>query len=98
MKTREKPSGWTIAWLAWLIAFAVIEVPAVVFGKGASLTSHIRRRWFDETWERVVLAVAGVLLFVAHFAFGAPAWWSVIIGIVVCSGIIVAAEIRHAKQ
>ena len=96
--SREKPSGWTIAWLAWLLAFVVIEIPAALWSKGGTLSAHIWRRWFDELWERILLASWGVILFVAHFVFEAPAWWSVILGAVGVAAVIIAAEIRHGMQ
>lgn len=96
--TRERPSGWTIAWLLWLGAFVAIEIPAAIWSKGGTLSEHVWWRWFDETWERWLIGASMTLVAIAHFMFEASAWWSVIIGLVGCTIVIVLAEIRHQAK
>ncbi len=56
-------SGWTVAWIGWLLMFAVIEGVAIIRKeKGDTLSEHIWK-WFrirdkpqQWTWRRIALA------------------------------------------
>jgi hypothetical protein len=71
---KHRPSGWSVAWLGWLLAFLFVELPgAILPGKGETLSEHVWR-WFP-TWPRRVIFAAFWLALGAHFVFGASAWW-----------------------
>lgn len=69
-------SGWTVAWLLWLAAFAAIELPAILNKtRGDTLSEHVWK-WFrindkprQWTARRAVLAVFMAWLMV-HFVGG----------------------------
>ena len=69
---------WTLAWLLWIAAFAVIEGAALVNDKrGDTLSEHFRR-WFRTDTHRgrtAWLVVSGVFFawFLIHIA--TPAGW-----------------------
>ena len=70
----KRPSGWSLAWLGWLLAFLFVELPgAILPGKGETLSEHVWR-WCRGPWRRLVLAAFLVAL-TCHFVFGASAWW-----------------------
>jgi hypothetical protein len=57
-----KVSPWTWAWMAWLVVFLCIEIPAAIKRKGATLSEHVWK-WFGirtkdkgYRWKRLVLA------------------------------------------
>lgn len=67
-------NAWTLAWLLWLGAFAVIEGAAVLL-RGSTLSQHVWR-WFAVTdtaaatrWRRAML-VLGLLWLSAHCLTG----------------------------
>lgn len=55
-------SGYTMAWLAWLAAFAVIEGAALVNRRGGDTFSEYTRKWFATHTKpgRAAFAVAWV--------------------------------------
>lgn len=67
------------AWVAWILLFFVIEIPAIVyekrFGSSATLTAHVRR-WFSTRdrspgWRLRRLMLAVLLLWLPlHFYAG----------------------------
>lgn len=60
---RVRPSGWTWAWMAWLIAFLCIELPAAASERGTNAAKTLSRHiwaWLDEWWE--VVALVGFLV------------------------------------
>lgn len=74
-------SSWTVAWIAWIAAFAVIEGFALVNKKPGDTLSENVWRWFAvkggsrPIWHwtgRLILLIAGIWL-TGHLAFG---WWS----------------------
>lgn len=75
-------SGWTVAWVLWIAAFAVIEGLALARkAKGDTLSEHVWK-WFavrdksNPVWHwagRILLLIGGVWL-TGHLAFG---WWTV---------------------
>ena len=86
--SRPKPSGWTFAWLLWLLAFLFVELPgAILPGKGETLSEHVWR-WFRGPWRRGVIG-AFMLALGAHFVFGASALWLLtaipLVGVIVYS-------------
>ena len=73
-------SAWTWAWLAWLLLFLAIELPAAVREHGEpsgkawkTLSRHVWR-WFP-TWPRRAVLSAFWIALGAHFVFGASALW-----------------------
>lgn len=75
-------SVWTVAWVLWIAAFAVIEGLALARKeKGDTLSEHVWK-WFavkDENahpvwrWVGRVLLLTGGVWLTGHLAFG---WWS----------------------
>jgi len=60
---------WTVLWVAWVLGFFAIEIPALRNDiKGDTLSEHLRR-WFrvDTHLGRTVWLVASALFFVAWF-------------------------------
>jgi hypothetical protein len=67
------------AWVAWILLFFVIEIPAIAHekrhGSGATLTAHVRR-WFSardksKGWRLRRLMLAVLLLWLPlHFYAG----------------------------
>jgi len=63
---------WEWAWLAWLVAFLAVEIPAALRkAKLDTLSEHVSHVWFPRAWERGVLAVF-MLTLTSHFVFTWP--------------------------
>ena len=91
----RRRSAWTWAWLAWLLLFLAIELPAAVRERGEprgkawkTLSRHVWR-WFP-TWPRRAVFSSFWLALGAHFVFGASALW--LLTAVPLVGVIVYAE------
>jgi len=69
---QRRPEGWSLAWIVWLTAFLVVEIPAALKRTG-TLSQHVWM-WFRGPLRRSVLASFMVSL-TAHFVFQASAWW-----------------------
>jgi hypothetical protein len=77
--TRQRPSGYTVAWLAWLCLFLAIEIPAALHEKAGTvktLSRHVWARWAPLWWQRALVIAFGVEVFVLHFATAGAFWWS----------------------
>jgi hypothetical protein len=77
--TRQRPSGYTVAWLAWLCLFLAIEIPAALREKAGTvktLSRHVWARWAPLWWQRALVIAFGVEVFVLHFATAGAYWWS----------------------
>jgi hypothetical protein len=76
---RPRPSGWTIAWVLWLLVFLAIEIPAALReapGTVKTLSRHVWARWCPRWWQRLLVVAFGVEVFVLHFADSGRHWWS----------------------
>lgn len=70
--------GWGVAWLAWLVAFVLLEAAALVTGRtGPTLSEHVWS-WFRvrRGWGQVSVAIPRVALLafltwlLLHLGFG----------------------------
>ncbi len=71
----KRPSGWTIAWLLWLLAFLCIELPAAASERGTSAVKTLSRHvwsWLD-TWWKVAIFLAFWVSLGLHLAPGIKA-------------------------
>jgi hypothetical protein len=76
--TRQRPSGYTVAWLAWLCLFLAIEIPAALREKAGTvktLSRHVWERWAPKPWQRS-LVCGFVVELAVHFADAGAHWWS----------------------
>ena len=78
--TVARRSGWTWSWIAWLLLFLAIELPAAVRERGTprgkswkTLSRHVWM-WFPTWPRRAALAVFWTALG-AHFVVDASAVW-----------------------
>lgn len=69
-------NGWTVAWVLWLVMFAVIEGAAILRkGKDDTLSEHVwkwfqireSRQWNVRRWALAVFLVWLLVHFVAGF-------------------------------
>lgn len=73
----SRHSRWTWAWVAWLVAFLSVEVPAAIRKpKGDTLSENVWV-WF-RGWRRVPLALF-MLTLTSHFVFEWPGGLGVIL-------------------
>lgn len=95
MRRRDR---WTIAWVLWLLAFLVVEVPAAIRKAGLDTFSENVWLWFGIKYSprpykgarRAVLTVFMVTLY-GHLAFGWPGGLGVILAGVPVAFVIVYA-------
>jgi hypothetical protein len=74
LEEREARGPWPWLWLAWLVAFLAVEIPAAIRkAKNDTLSEHVWR-WFRGPWRRLVIGAFMVAL-TCHFVFGASALW-----------------------
>jgi hypothetical protein len=69
-------TGWTVAWLFWILMFFVIELPAIVNRTPGDTLSEHTRRWFatrtkPRAWRIRRLVLAFFLVWLGlHFFLG----------------------------
>lgn len=75
--TNDRRSGWVWAWLVWLAAFLVIEIPAAILTPDAvgTLSVHVWGRWFPEPWARGVFLLFWTVVGI-HFANRGRRWYA----------------------
>ena len=67
----KRPGKWTVVWLAWLVAFLVLELIAQFSHrpKPRTFSEHLWR-WFPRRWRRALLV--GLLSLLAWHFWSAP--------------------------
>lgn len=61
-------TGWTLAWLVWVLAFFAIEVPAIRNDtRDDTLSEHLRRWFHTDTHLGRTAFLAASLVFIGWF-------------------------------
>lgn len=68
-------NGWTVAWVLWLVMFAVIEIPALLNKRSDDTLSETIWAWFkireSRQWNIRRFALAGFLVWLlVHMVAG----------------------------
>lgn len=72
-------NAWAYLWLAWILLFLAIELPAARRegpGTVRTLSRHVWARWAPRQWQRAFFMLFGFEVFVLHFGDASRHWWS----------------------
>ena len=73
-----KRTAWSWAWLAWLVAFLAVEVPAALRKGRLDTFSENVWEWFGTKAKKGILAVF-LLTLAAHLVTERPGAWGIIV-------------------